>query len=117
MSLDRIETISGCLHVQVCEAQDAMKGSPSYDKLHKIQWLMDKTSDKEKELWNLRKRNTVNEMMLHYKEPFCCICQYLPSKPEKWGIKFWCGADLKSKFAWTCNAYCGANTIIDACPN
>ena len=43
MNLDRSETISRCLHVQVCEAQDAMKGSPSYDKLHKIQWLMDTT--------------------------------------------------------------------------
>jgi hypothetical protein len=41
---------------------------------------------------------TIDELMVSYKEKFCCIYQYLPSKPIKWGIKIWILCNVVPKY-------------------
>jgi hypothetical protein len=48
-------------------------------------------------------------MMVKYKGTYCPIWQYMPKKPEKWGIKFWVLADSMSKFIYCFEIYCGKN--------
>jgi hypothetical protein len=48
-------------------------------------------------------------MMVHYKGSYSPIRQYMPKKPEKWGIKFWVLADSVSKFISSFEIYCGKN--------
>jgi hypothetical protein len=52
---------------------------------------------------------TIDEMMVRYKGSYSPICQYMPKKPEKWGIKFWVLADSVSKFIYCFEIYCGKN--------
>jgi hypothetical protein len=52
---------------------------------------------------------TIDEMMVRYKGSYCPIRQYMPKKPEKWGIKFWVLADSVSKFIYCFEVYCGKN--------
>jgi hypothetical protein len=47
--------------------------------------------------------------MVRYKGSYCPIRQYMPKKPEKWGIKFWVLADATSKFIYCFEVYCGKN--------
>jgi hypothetical protein len=48
-------------------------------------------------------------MMVRYKGSYCPIRQYMPKKPEKWGIKFWVLTDSVSKFIYCFEIYCGKN--------
>jgi hypothetical protein len=59
--------------------------------------------------WSLGKFLTIDEMMVHYKGSYSPIRQYMPKKPEKWGIKFWVLADFTSKFIYCFEIYCGKN--------
>jgi len=40
-------------------------------------------------LWNVGKFLTVDEMMICYKGTYCPARQYMPQKPQKWGLKVW----------------------------
>jgi hypothetical protein len=59
--------------------------------------------------WNLGKYVTVDKMMIRYKGSYCPARQYMPNKPEKWGVKVWYLADSKSKFVYNFEIYCGKN--------
>jgi hypothetical protein len=63
--------------------------------------------------WYLGKFVTIDEMILRYRGSYCSIRQYMPKKPEKWGIKFWVLADLVLKFIFTFVIYCGKNMEAD----
>ena len=120
MSLDRFETISRCLHVQVCEAQDAMKGSPSYDKVAQ-NWMVDGQVTGKRDFGILGKEIRWMKRCDVTKNRFVAFVNTSPVNRRKWGIKVWCGTDLKSTtcmVVWVTfhTIYCGANTI-EACPN
>lgn len=59
---------------------------------------------------------TSDEMIVRYKDKYCCIKQYLPNKPEKWAIKVWCLIDVVDKYAWACDVYVGTNTLLLGMP-
>ena len=63
-----------------------------------------------KAVWNLEKTCTIDEMMIWYKGTCCLICQYMPNKPEKWGLKVWCLACSASKYVSNFEVYCGKET-------
>jgi hypothetical protein len=46
---------------------------------------------------------------VRFKGSYCPICQYMPKKPEKWGIKFWVLTNSVSKFIFCFEIYCGKN--------
>jgi hypothetical protein len=37
--------------------------------------------------WNVGQFITIDEMMVRYKGSYCPARQYMPKKPQKWGLK------------------------------
>jgi hypothetical protein len=81
--------------------------------LRQVRWLVDAIQNACRCEWSLGKFVTIDEMMVRYKGSYCPIRQYMPKKPEKWGIKFWVLADSVSKFIFCFEIYCGKNMEAD----
>jgi hypothetical protein len=110
MSRDRFTCLQRCLHITNPDTYEHIeKGDPQYDKLRQVRWLVDEICSACKREWSLGKFLTIDEMMVCYKGSYCAIRQYMPKKPEKWGIKFWILADADSKFIYCFEVYCGKN--------
>jgi hypothetical protein len=110
MSRDRFRALRRCLHITDPSLYKHIhKGDPGYDKLRQVRWLVDKIRNACMKEWQLGKFLTIDEMMVRYKGIYCPIRQYMPKKPEKWGIKFWVLADVGSKFIYCFEIYCGKN--------
>ena len=58
-----------------------------------------------KDNWNLGEEIFANETMVRYKGNYCQVCQYLPPKPVKWGLKIWCLTGAQSKYVFTFHIY------------
>jgi hypothetical protein len=83
------------------------RGSPAYDKLRQVWWLVEEIRANCKKIWELGKFLTIDEMMVRYKGTYSPIRQYMPKKPQKWGLKIWCLADAVSKYFYDFSVYCG----------
>lgn len=108
-SRTRFEAITRCLHVTNPSCYVREKELPGYDKMGQLRWLVHHIRDSFKREWALGKFLTVDEMMIRYKGSYCPARQYMPKKPQKWGIKVWCLADSSSKYVYNFEIYCGAN--------
>jgi hypothetical protein len=53
-------------------------------------------------------------MMIGYKGTYCPAMQYLPNKPQMWGVKVWCLSDSKSKYVYDFDIYCDKNNDVVA---
>ena len=51
---------------------------------------------------------TIDEQLFPCKTR-CRYTQYMPNKPDKYGIKFWLLADLETKYCLAISPYCGAD--------
>jgi len=51
---------------------------------------------------------TIDEQLFPCKSR-CKYTQYMPNKPDKYGIKFWLLAELESKYCLAISPYCGAD--------
>ena len=49
---------------------------------------------------------TIDEMMVRYKGTYCPTRQYMPKKPQNWGIKIWTLEDSTSKYVYNFDIYC-----------
>jgi hypothetical protein len=107
LTRDRYELITRCLHVANAPLTATDKSSPSYDKLHKIRWMLDEVRNRFKAMWAPNQQLTVDESMVMYKGMYCPIRQYMPCKPVRFGIKVWAAADALSKYVWNFEVYCG----------
>ncbi|KAL6491404.1 hypothetical protein MHYP_G00017490 [Metynnis hypsauchen] len=52
--------------------------------------------------YNPGRHITIDEQLFPSKT-HCCFLQYIATKPDKFGIKFWVACDLKSKYI--CNVF------------
>jgi hypothetical protein len=77
-----------------------------------VRWLVDDIRRACMREYSLGKYVTVDEMMIRYKGSYCPVRQYMPNKPEKWGIKVWCVADSTSKIVYNFEIYCGKDPIF-----
>jgi hypothetical protein len=77
--------------------------------MNKVRWLFTEIRDCCIEQWNLGQFITIDEMMVRYKGSYCPARQYMPKKPEKWGMKIWCLADSVTRFVYNFDVYCGAS--------
>jgi hypothetical protein len=103
-----------CLHITNPASYEHIQlGDIGYDKLRQVRWLVDAIRDACSKEWSLGKFVTIDEMMVWYKGSYCPIRQYMPKKPEKWGIKFCVLVDLVLKFIFTFEIYCGKNMEAD----
>jgi hypothetical protein len=95
---ERFKQLWRCLHItNRATYEHIQKGDPGYDKLRQVCWFVDEIRSACMREWSLDKFLTIDEMMVRYKGSYCSIRQYMPKKPEKWGIKFWVLADSVSK--------------------
>lgn len=107
LTRDRFECITRCLHVALAPAHVQDRKSPTYDKLHKIRWLVDEICDTFKSMWAPNQQVTVDESMVMYKGKYSPIRQYMPNKPVRFGLKVWAAADAISKYVFNFQIYCG----------
>lgn len=88
------------------------RGDVGYDKIGQTRWLVNAIRDRCKLAWYLGKHVTVDEMMIRYKGTYSPIRQYMPKKPQKWGLKVWCLACSVSKYVWSFEIYCGKEDVV-----
>ncbi|GFY20130.1 piggyBac transposable element-derived protein 4 [Trichonephila clavipes] len=62
--------------------------------------------------YKLRPYITIDEQLFASKAR-CCFMQYMPSKPDKFDIKFWLAIDDNSKYELTAYSYLGKD---EECP-
>jgi hypothetical protein len=112
MTRKRFMALNKCLHITNPVEYVREKGLPGYDKLGQLRWLVNAIRDSCKLVWKLGKFCTIDEMMIRYKGTYCPLRQYMPQKPQKWGIKVWCLAYSVIKFVWNFAIYCGKEEVI-----
>jgi hypothetical protein len=116
MTRRRFMALNKCLHIANLAEYVRDKELPSYDKLRQVRWLVNAIRDSYKRVWKLGKFCTIDEMMIRYKGTYCPLQQYMPQKPQKWGIKVWCLVCSVTKFVWNFAIYCGkeeATSIVE----
>jgi hypothetical protein len=101
--------LTTCFYITNLATYVREKGLPGYDKLGQTRWLVNRIRENYKRVWKLGKMCTIYEIMICYKGTYCPLCQYMPQKPQKWGIKIWCMACLVTKFVWKFAVYFGKN--------
>jgi hypothetical protein len=107
MTRERYELITRCLHVANAPADVMDRDSATYDKLHKVRWMVDEVTNYFKAMWTPNQQLTVDECMVMYKGQYCPIRQYMPNKHVRFGIQVWAAADALSKHLWNFKIYCG----------
>jgi hypothetical protein len=112
MTLCRFMALITCFHITNPATYVREKGLPGYDKLGQTRWLVDLIRENYKRIWKLGKMCIIDEMMICYKGIYCLLRQYMPQKPQKWGIKVWCMVCLVTKFVWNFVMYCGKNEEV-----
>ncbi|XP_053171655.1 piggyBac transposable element-derived protein 4-like [Scomber japonicus] len=78
----------------------------STDKLAAIREVWDKWAARLPLLYNPGPDVTVDEQLVPFRGR-CPFRQYIPSKPAKYGIKFWAACDARSSYAWKMQVYTG----------
>jgi hypothetical protein len=97
-----------CLHITDPASYVSVdRGDPGFDKIRQVRWLVDKIRNACKAVWSLGKYLAIDEMMIRYKRSYSPIRQYMPNRPQKWGLKVWCLADAVSKYVYNFAIYCG----------
>jgi hypothetical protein len=110
MTRARFIELRRCLHITNPSTYEHIpKGNPGYDKVRQVRWLVDEIRSACMREWSLGKFFTIDEMMVRYKGSYSPIRQYMPKKPEKWGIKFWVLVDSVSKYVFCFEIYCRKN--------
>ena len=104
-SRDRFFELSRFLHF-VDNSQLAPRNTPEYNKLGKVQTMIDLLSHQFETMFNLNKEVAVDEAMIKFKGR-STLKQYLPKKPVKRGIKAWVLADSRTGYVSRLEIYKG----------
>jgi hypothetical protein len=113
MTRQRFEALTRCLHLTNPAMYVRDKDAPRYDKMDQLRWLINAIRESCKKAWNLGKFLTIDKMMIRYKGSYCPSRQYMPNKPEKWGIKVWCLGDSITKFVSNFQIYVGKSQNVE----
>ena len=106
----RFQELRRCLHLT--NVEEIHREDLGYDKIGLTTWLVNCIRECCKLAWCLGKHLTVDEMMIRYKGTYSFICEYMPKKPQKWGLKMSCLACPVSKYVWNFKIYCGEENNI-----
>ena len=77
-------------------------------------WLVEIIRNVGKLGWDLGEQVMMDEMMVCYKGTYNPIKCYIPSKHEKWGIKFGVCVNPFEKYVWTFGIYMG-KSVHETC--
>jgi hypothetical protein len=109
MTRKRYIALTRCLHITNPAMYVTDRNLAGYDKMGQVRSMVDMVRGRFKAVWNLEKFLTIDEMMIRYKGTYCPAYQYMPKKPQKWGIKVWCLADSTLRYVYDIDIYCGRN--------
>ena len=90
LSKNQYELLTKCFHLRDSGTYVTNRELPNYDKMGQVREIVDKVKENFKKAWNLGMYLTIDEMMIRYKGIYCPARQYIPKKPQKWGVKVWC---------------------------
>ena len=82
------------------------RGSPGYDKLHKVRPVITALAQPFLSSYNLHREHSFDETMVGFKGR-SSLKQYVPKKPTKQGIKVWCRSDSKNGCTCAFQVYTG----------
>lgn len=91
LSLKRFEKLTRYFHLNDNTTQGA-RGTPEFDRLHKIRPVLDETRRTFRSQMNPPKQQAIDEGMVKYKGRFFAR-QYMPNKPVKRGFKIFMRCD------------------------
>ena len=91
MSSCRFELLLKFLHLNDSRRQPA-RGQPGYDKLYKVRPLLEAVVRNFQANYSPSENLSINESMIGFKGRLAFL-QYMPKKPQKWGMKAWVLAD------------------------
>ena len=105
MSRNRYNLIRKFFYLNHARPEDHINGKLR-DKFHKIHPMLDLCNKTFKENWKLSRHVAIDEMMW-YGRKHCPARAYMPSKPDKFGIKAWALNDNHTGYLydfWPCGA-------------
>ena len=105
MSSRRFELLLKFLHLNDSRKQPA-QGQPGYDKLYKVRPLLDTVVRNFQSCYSLTENLSIDESMVGFKG-WLAFLQYMPKKPQKWGMKAWVLADSSNGYVWNWRLYTG----------
>jgi hypothetical protein len=70
MTRELYELITRCLHVANAPPKVMDHESATYDKLHKIRWIVDEVTNHFKAMWTSNQQMTMDECMIMYKDQY-----------------------------------------------
>ena len=101
ISRDRLKLI-----FEFCRFDDSLarEHRKVQDKFCYIHVVWDKLISKARKLYNLGPYETIDEMLLKFGGR-CSFRQHMPSKPGRYGIKFWILADAQNHYLYNAMSY------------
>lgn len=96
MSLKTFQVISRVIRF---DDRETRQGRRERDKLAAIRNVWDKWVQQLPLLYNPGPHVTVDECLVAFRGR-CPFRQYIPSKPDKYGIKIWAACDAQSSYTW-----------------
>ena len=106
ISRDRFLEIHRYLHL-VDNSTLAPPGSPEYNKLGKVQHIINTLNDSFQSTYNVHREVSVDEAMIPFKGRSSLKQYNMPKKPVKRGIKVWMLADAVNGFVSRLEVYTG----------
>ena len=103
MSVNRFEQIRGALRF---DNPTTRKSSQARDKLAAVRLLLDGFVENSHRCYQHSECVTVDEQLYPFRGR-CSYIQYMPSKPAKYGLKFWIVADANSYYVSDIEMYTG----------
>ena len=92
---------------KVCRFDDlSTRDQRTNDKFGHIREMWDKFAKRCRELYGLCVNGPIDEMLLKFRGR-CKFRQYMPSKPGRYGIKFWILSDFENHYCYNAIPYLG----------
>ena len=105
MSRDRFSLVMKFIHLND-NTRYIPKGQPGYDALYKIRPFLEPLHANFQSCYTMGREISVDESMVSYKGRLSFL-QYLPNKPNKWGMKAYVLADSLSGYTYKWRLYTG----------
>ena len=110
MSSRCFELLLKFLHLNDSRKQPA-RGEPGYDKLYKVRPFLDAAVKNFQSSYMPTENLSIDERMIGFKGRLAFL-QYMPKKPQKWGIKAWVLADAANGYVWNWDLYTGKDDNV-----
>mmetsp|Transcript_17433 Transcript_17433/g.22606 ORF Transcript_17433/g.22606 Transcript_17433/m.22606 type:complete len:549 (+) Transcript_17433:828-2474(+) len=111
MSRNRYNLVRKFFYLNHAEPDDHVDGRLK-DKFHKVRPMLELVNGTIKKNWCLSRFVVIDEMMWPYGGKFCPARSYMPSKPDKFGIKAWALNDHHTGYLYDFWPYGGKGDVF-----